>query len=253
VSGLLSNVVKKPSSQEATLTLADVLDVKGEEKKLILIEGGPGMGKSMLAIMMCKCWADGEILDEYDAVILLPLRDPEIQTATCIGDLLLEENKRQREKLVDLITANRGDKICFIFEGYDELPDELQRVPVFAKLMDKLPKCTLMYMAQPETCDKFRQLVTRRIEIEGFKEEQVYDYISSAFEKDNGKEKASKLTSHVKSNPSTRSILYVPINIAVIYHLFLLDLLLPLTHAVIHFTMFTPDPSSHYQIWKLQG
>ena len=31
------------------------------------------MGKSTLAIEICKCWADGELLEEYDAVILLPL------------------------------------------------------------------------------------------------------------------------------------------------------------------------------------
>ena len=66
------------SSDTRPLTIADVLDVKEEENKVILIEGGPGMGKSTLAIKICKCWADGELLKEYDAVILLPLCDPEI-------------------------------------------------------------------------------------------------------------------------------------------------------------------------------
>ena len=95
------------------LTLADVLDVKKVENKVILIEGGPGMGKSTLAIEICKCWADGELLEGYDAVILLPLRDPEIQAANNIGDLLLVENKNEREALYDEITASQGDKICF--------------------------------------------------------------------------------------------------------------------------------------------
>jgi len=89
----------KQPSQDATLTLADVLDVKEEEKKLIVIEGGPGMGKSTLAIKMCKCWADGKLLEEYYAVTLLPLQDPEIQAATCIRDLLLVISQDQQEKL----------------------------------------------------------------------------------------------------------------------------------------------------------
>ena len=232
VSGLLDTVMRhsKHPSQQATLTLAGVLDVKDEKKKLILIEGGPGMGKSTLAIKMCKCWADGELLEEYDAVILLPLRDPEIQAATCIKDFLLILNEELKDQVYREIIKCNGDKICFIFEGYDELSDDLRRTPIFAKLMDKLPNCTLMYTSRPEACDRIRQLATRRIQIDGFKEEQVYDYISSAFEnEENGKEKASKLTSHVKSNPSIRSILYVPINVAIVCHLFLLSLSLPTT------------------------
>ena len=239
VSGYLNIVLKRrsqlPWNNERTatgdelLTLADILDVR-EENKVILIEGGPGMGKSTLAIKICKCWADGELLEEYDAVILLPLRDPEIRAANNIGDLLLVENKNEREVLYDEITASEGDKVCFIFEGYDELPEQLRKAPVFAKLKEKLPKCTLMYTSRPEACNQLRHIASQRIEIHGFKEEQVDEYISNAFEDvEDGKEKALKLTAQVKSNPSIRSILYVSINVAIICHLFLLTLTLPNT------------------------
>ena len=234
VSGQLNNIMMKniplSSADTRPLTIADVLNVKEEENKVILIEGGPGMGKSTLAIKICKCWADGELLQEYDAVILLPLRDPEIQAANNIGDLLLVENKNEREALYDEITASEGDKVCFIFEGYDELPEQLRKAPVFAKLKEKLPKCTLMYTSRPEASNQLRRVASHRIEIRGFKEEQVDEYIYNAFENDeDGKEKAQKLTAQVKSNPSIRSILYVPINIAIICHLFLLTLTLPNT------------------------
>ena len=134
VSGQLNNIaIKNTPLLTRPLTIADVLNVKEEENKVILIEGGPGMGKSTLAIKICKYWADGELLDEYDAVILLPLRDPEIQAADSIGDLLLVENRNKREVLCDEITASEGDKVCFIFEGYDELPEQLRKAPMFAK------------------------------------------------------------------------------------------------------------------------
>ena len=240
VSGYLSNILRyhqllphdrrENMTGNRPLTLADVLDVKKVENKVIIIEGGPGMGKSTLAIEICKCWADGELLEEYDAVILLPLRDPEIQAANNIGDLLLVENKNEREALCDEITASQGDKICFIFEGYDELPEKLRKVPVFAKIKEKLPKCTLIYTSRPEACSQLRRVASQRIEIRGFKEEQVDAYITNAFENvEDGKEKALKLTSQVKSNPSIRSILNVPINVAIICHLFLLTLSLPNT------------------------
>ena len=211
VSGQLNNMMKNiplSSSDTRPLTIADVLDVKEEENKVILIEGGPGMGKSTLAIKTCKCWADGKLLEEYDAMILLPLRDPEIQAANNIGDLLLVENKNEREKLYDEITASEGDKVCFIFEGYDELPEQLKKAPVFAKLKEKLPKCTLIYTSRPEACNQLRHVASQRIEIRGFKEEQVDEYINNAFEDvEDGKEKALKLKTQVKSNPSIRSIL----------------------------------------------
>ena len=212
------------------LTLVDVLEVNEEGNKVILIEGGPGMGKSTLAIEICKCWADGQLLEEYDAVILLPLRDPEIQAANNIGDLLLVENKNEREALYDEITASQGDKICFIFEGYDELPEQLREVPVFAKMKEKLMKCTLIYTSRPEACSQLRRVASQRIEIRGFKEEQIVEYINNALENvEDGKEKVLKLTSQVKSNPSIRNILNVPINVAIICHLFLLTLSLPNT------------------------
>ena len=234
VSGQLNNIMMRniplSSADTRPLTIADVLNVKEEKNKVILIEGGPGMGKSTLAIKICKCWADGELLKEYDAVILLPLRDPEIQAANNIDDLLLVENKNEREVLYDEITASEGDKVCFIFEGYDELPEQLRKAPVFAKLKEKLPKCTLIYTSRPEACNQLRHVSSQRIEIRGFKEEQVDEYINNAFENvEDGKEKALKLTAQVKNNPLIRSILYVPINIAIICHLFLLTLTLPNT------------------------
>ena len=234
VSGQLNSIIMKgtqcSSPDSRSLTLADILDVKEDENKVILIEGGPGMGKSTLAIKICKCWADGELLEEYDAVILLPLRDPEIQAANNIDDLLLVENKNEREVLYDEITASQGDKVCFILEGYDELPELLRKAPVFAKLKEKLPKCTLMYTSRSEACNQLRRVAIQRIEICGFKEEQIDEYINNAFENvEDGKEKALKLTSEVNSNPSIRSILYVPINVAIICHIFLLTLSLPKT------------------------
>ena len=239
VSGYLNSILKNrsqsPQDTERTmtdnksLTFADILDVR-EDNKVILIEGGPGMGKSTLAIKICKCWADGDILEEYDAVILLPLRDPEIQAANNIKDLLLILDNELRECVYKEIAKRNGEGICFLLEGFDELPHQLMNSSIFSKLFEKLPKCTLVYTSRPEACDKLRCVSSQRIEIRGFIEEQVDEYINNAFENvEDGKEKAVKLTAQVKSNPSIRSILYVPINVAIICHLFLLTLTLPNT------------------------
>ena len=239
VSGYLNSILKNRSqlpwdnertmTGEKSLTFANILDVS-EKNKVILIEGGPGMGKSTLAIKICKCWADGELLEEYDAVILLPLRDPEIQAAKTLKDLLLILDDELRECVYKEITKRNGEGICFLLEGFDELPYQLRNNSIFSKLSEKFPECTLVYTSRPEAYDKLRCVSSHRIEIRGFKEEQVDEYINNAFEDvEDGKEKALKLTTQVKSNPSIRSILYVPINVAIICHLFLLTLTLPNT------------------------
>ena len=244
ISGQLKTLLGKSSNSSSTtkttnkykrfdkesLTLGDVLDVSEHENKTILIEGGPGMGKSTLAINMCKCWADGELLQEYDAVILLPLRDPEIQEARNIKDLLLIMDEELKEKVYKEIVNEDGNRVCFVFEGFDELPQELRSARVFSKLTEKLPQCTLVYTSRPEACDKLQRVVSTKIKICGFKEEQIDNYIKNAFEKvENGQEKATKLISQVQSNPTVKSILYVPVNVAIICHLFLLTLQLPNT------------------------
>ena len=221
---------KRTKSDSESLTLADVLDVQGKNNKVILIEGGPGMGKSTLAIKLCKSWAGGELLQEYDAVILLTLRDPEIQNAKDIADLLLHPDDEFRGNVCKEMMEENGNRVCFILEGFDELPQKLRSAPVFSKLTAKLPRCTLVYTSRPEACDKLRRLAAHKIEICGFKKEQIDDYIKNAFQKvENGKEKATKLISEVESNPTVKSILYVPINVAIICHLFLLTLQLPST------------------------
>ena len=178
----LSGYVDDLLMHKSAMSLPAMFDVKGVKKKTILVEGGPGMGKSTLAIKLCKCWADNALLENYDAVILLLLRDPEVQKAESISDLLQIPNEELRDKVYKEIIKTKGERICFILEGYDELPLDLREKPVFAKLMDKLPKCTLVYTFRPEACRKLYNSVSRRINILGFKEDQIYQYIESVFD-----------------------------------------------------------------------
>jgi len=80
--------LSEEDKRDDTVTLSEALNVEGEKKKVILIKGDPGMGKTTLGI---NIWAEGSLLQSYDGVILLPLRDPEIQ------------DKRQKQ----LVTCNK--------------------------------------------------------------------------------------------------------------------------------------------------
>ena len=202
-----------------SVTLAEALDVEGYEKKGVVILGGPGMGKSTLAINICKQWAKGDLLQSYDAVILLTLRDKKIQRAENIRDLLLTLDDEMRENVYKEIVKSNGENICFILEGYDELPYHLQRSSVFTKLTEELLKCTLVYTSRPEAYLSYSSF--KVIKIDGFNKESVDKYISKAFEKlKNGEEMACKLKSQIHDNPVVRSILHIPINVAIVCLIF---------------------------------
>ena len=78
------------------------------------------MGKSTLAIKLCKSWADGKLLQEYDAVILITLRDPEIQEAKDIADLLLHPDKEFRGTVCKEMMEENGNRVCFIGASLSE-------------------------------------------------------------------------------------------------------------------------------------
>ena len=172
------------------------------------------MGKSTLAINVCKCWAEGELLQGYHAVILLPLREKEIQDAKEVKDLLLILDDQIRQDVLKEITSKHGQRICFIFEGFDELPTDLQKSSVFMKINTDLPMCTLVYIAHPEACEKLRHIATWVVTIEGFTEESVHMYILKTFQDE--QEKAHDLKVQINSKPWIRNILHIPINVAIV-------------------------------------
>jgi len=189
---------------------------------VVLFEGNPGMGKSTLAINICKQWAEGNLLQYCDAVILLPLRDPEIQAAKSIRDLLLILDDEMRESVFKEIVKSNGKRICFILEGYDELPKKLHtRSSIFVKVKEKLTRCMLVYTSCPEARPYIEVPKSSIISIDGFTNESVDKYISSTFEYvKNGEELAGRLKSQLCNNPVVQSILHVPINLAIVCLIF---------------------------------
>ena len=71
------------------IELKDIFKFDKCERKCILIEAGPGLGKTTLSFKICRDWATGYLLKEYDAVIMLQVRFPKLQEAKKITDLLL--------------------------------------------------------------------------------------------------------------------------------------------------------------------
>ena len=222
-----------------SVTLSEALNVQGQEKKVILIEGGPGMGKSTLTINICKQWAEGELLQPYNAVILLPLREKEIQETKRLGDLLSILDDKMREEVSKEIAMNNGERICFICEGFDELPRNLRRSILATSLMQKLPRCLVIYTSRPEACSELRSDASAIIAIDGFNEKSIDEYILKTFTNiENGNQKAFQLKSEVKRDDWIKRILHVPINVAIVCLIFYHFSVLPDTLTQLYTLLF---------------
>ena len=214
------------------VTISEALNVEGEKKKIVLIEGGPGMGKTTLAIYICKCWAKGELLQNYNAVILLTLRDPEVQETKTISDLLLIKDDDLRNNVFKEVMKNFGDRICFILEGFDELPKHLRKSSVFTKVIEHFPKCMLIYTTRPkcyfDLCSSIHIHASQLIKINGYVEESTNLYILKTFENEiDGDVMAYSLMKQIDRNPEIKRILHIPINVALVCFIFFHSLKLP--------------------------
>ena len=65
--------------EKEPIELKDILhtETKGK-RKVVLLEGPPGCGKSTLSVFISQKWEEGELFTEYQLVILIRLRDPAV-------------------------------------------------------------------------------------------------------------------------------------------------------------------------------
>ena len=74
---LQGNIV---ASKRKEISIEQILEAGGQDKlKLVLVEGAPGIGKSTLAWELCRKWEEFSSMQQYSLVILLSLREEEVQ------------------------------------------------------------------------------------------------------------------------------------------------------------------------------
>ena len=130
---------------------------KDKERQIILIEGAPGSGKTTLTIFICHKWGKGELFQEFTAVVLVQLRDPAVQRAQTIADLLPVENA---EEVAAELVATNGRGVLWVLDGWDELPPHLQQDSIFRKLFP--PKPSEQKLAEIEKDPVYSKHIARK-------------------------------------------------------------------------------------------
>ena len=215
--------------------IEDILDLNHKHRKVILIEGPPGAGKSVLAWTICQKWEAGELFNEYDIFLLVQLREPNVQMAQTLADIVPCRDKTMAHKIANRIEELSGKGTVFVLDGWDELPTDLQQTSFFRDLVEHSHKISLhessvIITSRPISSNDLHSLVSSRIEIVGFTPEKAEEFFKESLKEDPDPDALRKLKDQLKDSPAIESTCYLPLNAAIITYLFLvLDHNLPPT------------------------
>ena len=233
----LQGNVKQVLHSRREIFIDQILEpVKGQNKpRLVLMEGAPGIGKSTLAWELCRKWEELSCMQQYSLVVLLRLREEEVQNIGNISQLFCQYESRHKMSLVEEVSESQGSGVLFILDGFDELPKTLQKKGFLLTLLKGhvLPASTVLVTSRPSaTAQLLTSCSPKHIEILGFTQESVEAYASSIFSSE--PEKLEKFLDSISAseNPAINSLMYVPLNAAIIVQIYLdckSDALLPHT------------------------
>ena len=193
----------------------------------ILIEGHPGIGKTTLAKEMCLQWANNQLLTSDKLVLLLMLRDPNVQKITSIEQLVRYTHSTEVQCVLSYLQNNNEVGVTLIIDGFDELSTELRQTSFFRKVIegDVLPNARVVVTSRPSASACLHQCVQRRIEVLGFEKSSKEHYVNNALK--DTPEHLHKLKAHFQQYPNIDALCYIPLNMAIIVYLCLLGSLPP--------------------------
>ena len=180
-------------SSTVTKELTEILAPleQSKEPQFILIEGAPGIGKSILLKEIAYRWGNKQLLKTFKLVLLVPLRDPTVQQVVSVSDLLQQfcEGNRKAIEIAaachDYLSENGGKDLLFLFDGFDEFPNELQTNSLVSKIINRkfLINCALVVSSRPHAVAHLRKQATVRVDILGFTKVERNQFIQQALKK----------------------------------------------------------------------
>ena len=200
---------KQDRQASKPIQLNDLFQDKAMPHK-ILFEGTSGSGKTTLSRNMCQEWEKGKLLGHIDLLIHLTLADPKVWSAQSLESLIPYPSAEIRKAVADTIIERSGKRCCILMDGWEDLPDK----------GIALPHCSFIVTSRPIASASLKHSRgLTAVEITGFSSESVNEYATQYLtKKDNN---PTVFIIALQDNHYARGLCNLPINAAILLHLFL--------------------------------
>ena len=191
----------------------------------VLIEGDPGVGKTTLVWELCKSWAKGELLQKWDIVLLVQLRDTDMREADSIETMIDPDG--DYPEFCSFAKQTHGERLLLIFDGFDELSErQREKSSVFMRLLkgSKLNKASIFVTSRPSATSllpkQFYDNLHQHIEIVGFEEKDIKKYIDCKFKDSEEPCILDDFNEYISSHDFIFTLMYVPLHCALVTDLY---------------------------------
>ena len=188
------------------------------KRKVILVEGVAGVGKTTLSWHACKEWAAGRLFKDIKLLIHVSLSDPNLHSMSKLADLIPHHSEEIRGNVADAIADKRGKGVCFLLEGCDEAPQSLWESFLHRFIAGKggramVPNAHIILTSRPGISVRLTSCLTGKVLIKGF---QSLDQFFATCSVDN----SEQLVEAVKMKPELYSLCHLPLNAVILVYLY---------------------------------
>ena len=190
------------------------------KRKVILIEGIAGAGKTTLSWYAFKEWAVKRLFEHFKLLIHVDLSDPSIHSATKLSDLIPYPIEKMRTNIAEGIVGKYGKSVCFWFGGCDEAPPSLwgsflNRFISGSGGRAMLPNAHIVLTSRSETPLNLHvtAALTGKVIINGF---HSLDRYFAACSPNNG----AQLIEALKMKPELYSLCHLPLNASILAYIY---------------------------------
>jgi len=175
-----------------------------------------GIGNTTLANEICVKWAkrDGFLAEDFDIVILIPLRSVQQKS---IEEVMMEHIG---EKTYEQVKESAGNRCLLILEGLDEMAAERRNMDPFLRCVVKectlLEEAIIMITSRPHACENLD--ADRKVEVVGFGKEEIQECVEKSFP--NNVTCVEEFLQQLREYPHLQSLSYVPMNLVMIIDIF---------------------------------